>query len=240
MIDLSLNEIAGHAGFAISAVAYAMRNIVWLRAFALISLALSLYYNLTLEGGVLWLVVFWLSVFMLINLVRITSEIVDSLEAQVTPEMKRVMAVAFPKMHTRDWHRLVNAGELSTYGAGAVLLDLGDQTKEVSILVSGGTIESRPGSRVVHRQPGIFWGELTFFLGENEFRKGSPVTITAGAEGATVLRISYAAIDALSKKSERLRAALAEGVVRSAGIKHGVITWDNGDSLAMNPTLARA
>lgn len=49
--------------------------------------------------------------------------------------------------------------------------------------------------------------------------------ITASAPGATILRVAYKDLQPLAHGSERLRAALAEGVVRSAGIKHSVITW---------------
>lgn len=234
-MDLTANEIAGHAGFAISAIAYAMRKIVWLRAFALISLGLSLYYNLTLEGGVLWLVVFWLTVFIVINLVQITLDIIENIEAPVPPEMKRVLASAFPKMHSRDWIRFVKAGRVTDHRRGEMLLDIGDQTEELAILINGGTIESRQGSSSVTREAGIFWGELTFFLGQDEFRRGSPVRIEAGPLGATVLRVSYSKIQALAARNERFRAALAEGVVRSAGIKHSVITWGIPASVDMTP-----
>ena len=36
MMEVSLNEVAGHLAFALSACAYAMRRIVWLRAFSMV------------------------------------------------------------------------------------------------------------------------------------------------------------------------------------------------------------
>jgi len=202
---------------------------VLLRAFAMVSLALGLYYNLTLEGGVLWLVVFWLSIFFCINTVRISTEIVDNMEAKLSPRMKMVLASAFPTMHTRDWSRIEKIASTKTYGPGEVMLDIGGHTNEISVLVSGESVEHRLDGRVLARQAGTFWGELTYMLGACDFEQGSPCRIVAGEKGAVVLTIPYAPLRTLAARSERLRAALAEGVVRSAGTKHGLLdhSWES-------------
>lgn len=231
-MDITINEVAGHLAFGLSACAYSMKKIVWLRAFALASLSLSLYYNLTLPSGVLWLVVFWLCVFLAINVFRITSEIINSLEASVSPSMKRVLAAGFPEMHTRDWHRITKKATISRYAPGEILLDVGQQTSDFCLLIEGETAEWRPDGRKLIRSPGIFWGELTYMLGDAEFPAGSPCRITAGPRGATVMRITYPDLRALASESERLRAALAEGIVRSAGTKHGLLehSWENAQA----------
>jgi hypothetical protein len=221
MLEPTLNDVVGHAAFALTAAAYSMRRIVWLRAFAMVSLSLSIWYNLTLPSGVLWLVVGWLCVFFLLNLVRISVELVDNLEASIPPGDKRVLASTFPQMHSRDWQRIVRISERRDYSPGETLLHVGDATDTVSVLMRGHTCEHRADGRRVTRDPGTLWGELTFTLGE-EF-SGSPCAITAGNDGAFVMHIPNAKLRALATASPRLRAALHEGFVRSAGIKHGLL-----------------
>jgi hypothetical protein len=222
MFELSLNDAIGHAAFALTAAAYSMRRIVALRAFAMLSLSLSLWYNLTLPSGVLWLVVGWLSVFFIINVVRISFELVDNIEARVPPEEKRVLASAFPAMHTRDWRRLAAISRQQECAPGETLLCVGDQTDALAVLLRGSTIELRADGRRITRDPGTLWGELTFVLGEAEFA-GSPCHIAAGTEGATVLLFPYTKLRSMATASPRLRAALHEGFVRSAGVKHGLL-----------------
>lgn len=221
-MELTVNDIAGHAAFALSACAYSMRRIVWLRAFAIASLALSLFYNLTLAGGPLWLVVFWLSVFLAINLARISLELLDHIEARIEPETKRLLASAFPTMHSRDWQRITRIAEKQLCAPGTTLLSVGDRTQAITVLLRGSTIEERADGRRISREPGTLWGELTYSLGDAEF-SGSPCRITAGGQGATIIVIPYEPLRALATASPRLRAALSDGFVRSAGVKHGLL-----------------
>jgi hypothetical protein len=226
-MEIGWHDVVGHASFGLTALAYSMRRIVMLRIIGLVSLSCGLVYNYFLPTGPLWLVLFWLAVFMLIHLTRVSSEILHSIEAPLTPRQKSLLAGAFPGMHSGDWQALWKCGRVSRVAPHEVLLRVGDATRAVTMLVSGATVEKRPDGRHLRRQPSQIWGELTFVVGEEGF-DGSPVEIVAGPEGAEVIAFPYAALRRLFSVNDRMRAAFLDGVVRSAGFKHGLLamSWE--------------
>ncbi len=219
-------DMAGHASFALSACAWLMRDIVKLRLFALASLMLGLLYNSTLESGPLWLVLFWLSVFLCINLFRVGREIVERLEVRLPADLKAIAAETFPLMHTRDFQRLATAAERVEYVEGDVLLNVGDSTEHVCLLVRGRTAELRPDrSEPIRRGAGVLWGELTFVIGPSQF-DASPCRIVVTSQRAVVWRWRNDDLRQLLVGHERLHAALSDAFVRSAGFKHGLLATD--------------
>lgn len=217
-------NLVGHLSFALTAAAYLMTDIVKLRAIALISLAAGLVYNATLASGPLWLVIFWLSVFLCINVYRISKEVVDRLEISLPSHERALMVDTFPKMHSRDWRALMKIANRKVYQKGEVLLGLGDSTSAVCLLAGGQALETRVDGRATRRTPGAMWGELSFVT-EDQF-DGSPCTIVVSGSQAVVLEFPYEALHGLTAQNLRLRSALMEGFVRTAGLKHGLLAND--------------
>lgn len=220
-------DIAGHASFALSAFGWLMRDIVKLRLFALASLVFGLVYNATLSSGPLWLVLFWLSVFFSINVYRVGREIVERIEVSLPAELKAIAAETFPLMHTRDFTLLAKSAEIVEYAQGDTLLNVGDSTEHVCLLVRGRTAELRD-DRVepIRRAAGVLWGELTFVIGPAQF-DASPCKIVVQSPKAIVWRWRYEDLRALLTGRDRLHAALSDAYVRSAGFKHGLLATDS-------------
>lgn len=220
---MTVFEVAGHASFGLSAIAWTMRDIVALRLFALASLTLGLIYNATLPTGPLWLVLFWLSVFLCINVFRVGREIVDRIEVRLPADLKTIAAEAFPLMHTRDFARLAACAESIEYSCGDVLLDVGESTEHVSLLVRGRTAEVRDDRpEPIRRSAGVLWGELTFVIGASQF-DASPCCIVVQSPRAIVWHWRYETLRQLLAGNDRLHAALSDAFVRSAGFKHGLL-----------------
>lgn len=221
-MDLTfLGMIAGHISFGMTAIAYSMKRILWLRVIAVCSLTLSLFYNATLESGPLWLVLFWLSVFLVIHLTRITMEVRNNIEAKLTPKQRRLHADAFPTMHSADFRKLWNASTFAKHTCGNTLLSVGSSTEAVSMVVEGGIVEHRADGRSITRDPGMFWGELSFMMSD-EYDQ-SPCKIVGGEEGCTILSIPYTTLRNLISQNPRMKGGLYESFARSAGVKHGLL-----------------
>jgi len=219
-------EAAGHASFGLSAIAWTMRDIVTLRLFALASLLLGLIYNATLPTGPLWLVLFWLCVFLCINIFRVGREIVERVEVRLPADTKAIAAETFPLMHTRDFARLAACAERTEHVAGDVLLDVGESTEHVSLLVRGRTAELRADRpEPIRRGAGVLWGELTFVIGAAQF-DASPCRIVVQSSQAIVWRWHYETLRQLIDGNDRLHAALSDAFVRSAGFKHGLLATE--------------
>lgn len=225
---MTIFEAVGHASFGLSAIAWTQRDIVTLRLFALLSLVLGLIYNATLPTGPLWLVLFWLSVFLCINVFRVGREIFDQLEVRLPTDTKVIAAETFPLMHTRDFARLAASAESIEYSFGDVLLDVGEATEHVCLLVRGHTTERREDwPEIIHRDAGVLWGELTFVIGASQL-DASPCKIVVESQRAIVWRWQYDTLRRLLVGNNRLHAALSDAFVRSAGFKHGLLARVHG------------
>ena len=75
---LSFLHVVGNLSFGLTALSFLMRDILLLRIFATISCLLGVAYNYFIPVGPLWLVIFWLSLFASINLVRIVMLIFEN------------------------------------------------------------------------------------------------------------------------------------------------------------------
>lgn len=210
----------GMASFAASGAAYLMTNILKLRMLAIVSGVLGLVYNATLISGPLWLVLFWLGLFLLINTGRLVQAIVAEMECKLTPPDRALMVSTFPSMHSRDWALLRGIAKERECAAGDVLLDFGSHTESLSILERGCAEELRADGRVLRRTPSTMWGELSFVT-EQQF-DGSPCKITALSD-VVVLDFDYSDLAKLVNARPRLKAAMMEGFVRTAGLKHGLL-----------------
>ena len=70
-MELTLVEFVGHLAFLLTAISFYLKDILLLRFLAIVSALVGIGYNYFLSVGPLWLPIFWLGVFTVINLWRI-------------------------------------------------------------------------------------------------------------------------------------------------------------------------
>ena len=218
--------IVGHVSFALTFLSYAQKDMIRLRMIAVASLVCGLVYNGWVQSRMtgeddIWLVICWLSVFLLQNILLLVREIRDGLEVALAPESRALLVNTFPKMHSRDWQALIANAEMQTYSKGAVILDVGQPTESLKLIVSGHAVEHR-GTAIRTCEKGTLWGELTFVMGTDYFNS-SPVRITSESETLVVYAWRYDKLEKLLGKNLRMYAALQHGFVNSAGLKHGLL-----------------
>ncbi|MGY8958792.1 MAG: hypothetical protein ACKVKG_04535, partial [Alphaproteobacteria bacterium] len=66
-MSLSFLDIVGHTSFLLTALSFYVRDMMVLRALAVVSGVVGVAYNYWLPAGPLWLLIFWLGVFVGIN-----------------------------------------------------------------------------------------------------------------------------------------------------------------------------
>ena len=66
-MTLTFLDMTGHLSFALTALSFYVRDILFLRGLAIVSGLVGIVYNYSLPTGSLWLVIFWLAVFIAIN-----------------------------------------------------------------------------------------------------------------------------------------------------------------------------
>ena len=222
--------LIGHASFLLTYLSYSQKSLIRLRMVAVVSLLLGLVYNTWInsnmpEGQDIHLVVFYLAVFLLQNIYVLSREIHHAMEVTLPTEQRELLVSAFPSMHSRDWVKLVACAKKREFRAGDEILALGAATTALQLIASGVAQEHRKGV-VKECRKGVLWGELTFVLGLHYFN-ASPVSIVARSDRVTVLEWPYETLRKLSAENQRFNAALQNGFVHSAGMKHGLLSDSN-------------
>ena len=169
---------------------------------------------------------FWLGLFMCINIGMLVRAIYLGMEVSLPSERRALLVATFPTMHSRDWLELYKAATLARHEPGVALLKIGDSTDAVHILASGSVNEIRADGTRLHRTASAMWGELSYCT-EQQF-DGSPCQIVTETT-ATEIVLPYPILKQLTARNVRLRAAMMEGFVRTAGLKHGLLL-DSGAS----------
>ena len=216
--------VLGNVSFAITFLSYAQKHVVKLRLLAILATTVGLVYNTIVhiqmpDGMNLWPVLFWLSIFWVQNIYLVVIAIREEMEQSMRPKLRELMVSSFPEMHSRDWLKLLARAELIEVQPGEYILRRGEATEGLMIAASGKFLEERPG-KSTPCGIGRLWGELTYVSGRDEYN-ASPCDVTAVTQ-ATYYRIPYGTLQAVAS-TDRMRYAIYEGIVRSAGFKHGVL-----------------
>ncbi|EPV8686816.1 hypothetical protein ACWAUP_000468 [Pseudomonas aeruginosa] len=231
---MELIDLVGHIAFLLTFLSFFQRSMVKLRLWAIAAGIVGLGYNTWVHlnmpaGSGIWPVLIWMTVFLVQNIVLAVLQIRSEMEVSLRPSSRSLMCTSFPSMHSRDWAALMDKRQETELRDGDVLLGVGAQTDRLMLLAEGRLDESRADGRRSIRSAGAMFGELTFVMGRDEFNS-SPCAVTAASDRALVYSWDYETLSSLAASS-RFKAALEEGFVRSAGLKHGL--------LYAEPTLSR-
>jgi CRP-like cAMP-binding protein len=117
-------------------VAYSVRDILWLRWFAVAAALTNIPYFLV-QDVVLWPPVLWASVFTAINLYQIARIYRERRPVVLSADQQTLYDLAFHSLRPRDFLSLALVGEWCNAEAGERLLTAGDPAARVSIAISG-------------------------------------------------------------------------------------------------------
>lgn len=136
-----------HAGNILLLVAYSVRDILWLRLFALTSSLIAIPY-FVLQPKRLWEPILWSAVFAGINLFQSGRLFIERRPVTLTPEEEHVRRLVFRDLPTRKVLQVLSIGSWTTAGAGERLIERGKSVEAVSLIVSGRVVVTR-GERIL-------------------------------------------------------------------------------------------
>lgn len=154
-----------HASNVLLLVAYSVRDILWLRWFAVAAALTNIPFFL-LQQTILWPPVMWACVFTAINLVQIWRIYRQRRPVRLTGDEQRLYALGFGSIRPRDFLSLTMLGSWEDAPEGARLLETGKPAEDVCIAVDGTVVMSRGGERVGDLAPGQLIGVTMVLLGE--------------------------------------------------------------------------
>ena len=125
-----------HAANILLVVAYSVRDILWLRLFAVAASLITIPY-FVLQPTMLWAPLCWSVVFAAINSVQSWRLIMERRPVKLTPDEEEIRRLAFRDLRPRKVLQVLSIGSWTTFGVGERLLESGKLPDTVSLIVRG-------------------------------------------------------------------------------------------------------
>jgi hypothetical protein len=194
-----------HFSNVLMLAAYSVRDILWLRWFAVAAALTNIPYFL-LQSTVLWPPVIWALVFTAINLYQITCIYLERRPVVLSADEQRLYDLAFRALRPRDFLSLTLAGEWKDAVAGEKILIEGEPVSRICVAIAGRVDVRRHDKTLATLSPGHLIGTGLALTGDR-----SPVEAVF-TERARYLTWPLLNLRVLLDKRPELRATL-QGLV---------------------------
>ena len=164
-MELTLLDAIGHLSFGLTALSFYVRDILLLRSLAIISGLVGIVYNYAIPAGPLWLVLFWLSVFMAINVIRIAGLVLARRSIDLSEEEAELHETVFQELSPVEFMKLLRIGEWRDAEVGHRFAVQGDAIDGLVVLHSGEVAIERDGKEVDRARDGTIIGDFSFIRG---------------------------------------------------------------------------
>jgi Popeye protein conserved region len=182
-------------------VSYSVRDILWLRWFAVVAALTVIPYYLA-QPDVLWPPILWGTVFMAVNLFQIGRIYLERRPVVLSADEQKLYDMGFRALRPREFVSLVLAGEWRDASPGENVVEEGKAVEAVSIAISGDVEVRRRGVTIGKLTAGKLIGTALALMGEP-----SPIEATF-ATPAHYIRWPLANLRAFADRRPELRLAL--------------------------------
>jgi hypothetical protein len=153
-----------HAANILLLVAYSVRDILWLRLFAVTASLVSIPYFL-LQPAVLWAPLAWTIGFAGINLFQSWRLFRERQPVKLTPEEEELRGLAFRSVPPRKFLQVLGIGDWTTEESGTRMIESGTLPTHLSLIVRGSVLVTRGGTNIGVMGPGYFVGSALILSG---------------------------------------------------------------------------
>jgi hypothetical protein len=201
-----------HAANVLLLVAYSVRDILWLRLFAVGAALISIPYFL-LQPTTLWAPLSWSVVFAAINLFQSWRLFMERREVKLTPEEEDIRRLVFRDLPPRKVLQVLSIGSWTTLEIGQRLIEKGKLPETVSLIVRGKVRVTRDGRVLADLIAGDFVGSALILSG-----------IPAEADAVTVepgraMRWEVGALERYLTANPETRTVMLQHVARDLAAK---------------------
>jgi Popeye-like protein len=135
-MDIPAANYLVHFSNILLLVSYSVRDMLWLRWFAVAAAVTVIPYYLV-QADILWPPIFWGSVFMVINLFQIVRLYLERRPVVLSADEQKLHDLAFDSLRPRDFASLLLTGEWRDASAGDRVLTAGEPVGSVCVAISG-------------------------------------------------------------------------------------------------------
>jgi CRP-like cAMP-binding protein len=195
-------------------VSYSVRDILWLRWFAVAAALTNMPYFL-LQHTVLWPPVLWALVFTAINLYQISRIYLERRPVVLSSDEQRLYDLVFQSLRPREFVSLMLVGEWKSASAGERILVEGEPVSRLCVAITGRAEVRKQGQRIGELEPGHLIGTAAALMGAS-----SPVDATF-TEPARYMSWPASSLRTFAEKRPDLRVTLQGLVSRDLATKLG-------------------
>ncbi len=167
MFTLTMVDAFGHLSFALIAVSYAVRDMLVLRVISVASGLIGLFYNYLLPGGTLWLAIFWISLFMIINSARIIGLYSEQRSISFSEDEKELYQTIFREFSPVEFMKLMRLANWKEIPQNEIIAREGEEFESLKFLFNGEVIIKKEGKDIARARDGAMIGEMSFLQGGN-------------------------------------------------------------------------
>jgi hypothetical protein len=153
-----------HAANVLLVVAYSVRDILWLRLFAVGASLISIPY-FVLQPTTLWAPLSWSVVFAAINLLQSWRLFIERRPVKLTPEEEDIRRLVFRDLPPRKVLQVLSIGSWTKLEVGERLIESGKRPETVSLIVRGKVRVTRDGRVLGELIAGDVVGSALIFSG---------------------------------------------------------------------------
>jgi Popeye protein conserved region len=211
-----------HFSNVLMLAAYSVRDILWLRWFAVAAALTNIPYFL-FQGTVLWPPILWAVVFTVINLYQIAQLYLERRPVVLSQDEQKLYDLGFQSLRPREFVSLSLVGEWKNADPGETVVSEGEPVSSLSIPISGAAEVQKSGERIGELKPGHIIGTALAFTGDP-----SPVRVTF-TEPARYMHWSLSSLRRFVDMRPDLRTALQGLISRDLAQKLNTVIQKQGD-----------
>ena len=159
------SEALLHIAFLTVAVAFLVRDVLWLRGLSIIAYSMFMAVAAITRPDAHWTLLAWYGGFIAINLVHGVWLICERQMCRLTADERSLLEMAFPALDQLTLKRLLRHGRWQSIEPGVPLTKAGVHPERLYVVFDGRVDVSRHGKSVAAIGPGHFVGEMAFVTG---------------------------------------------------------------------------
>ena len=147
-----------------TAIGFIIKEIFWLRLVLIIAGLCMIARGIILQD---YVIVFWMSLFAVINLVQVIRILLENKEVHIDEEILDLYKKIFSNMTSKEFMLFWKMGEERKLHKGQYICHDNVKIDEVIQIIDGTTVVKKNGKIVAHLSRGYFVAEMQYLMGEN-------------------------------------------------------------------------
>jgi hypothetical protein len=158
-------EFAAHLASILTAIAYLVKDILWLRILTVVACVAGIIFNYFVPATPLWVVIYWNLLFMAINIVQIVIILKERREVSFSEEERELYETLFKNFAPFEFMKLLRVGNWMEAKKDQLLAVEEQRLDRVMLIYNGLVNVESNGQPLAQLKDGSFIGEISFLTG---------------------------------------------------------------------------